>query len=36
MHATLAVPKSRDALLPKRDETITTEHVRSLMDQEGI
>ena len=31
-----AAPKSRYALLPARAEAITTEHVRSLMDQEGI
>jgi hypothetical protein len=35
-HATLAEPKSRYALLPARGETITSEHVRGLMDQEGI
>ncbi|MDX2018700.1 MAG: CopG family transcriptional regulator [Deltaproteobacteria bacterium] len=38
-HAALSkmkAPKSKFALLPARDETITTEHVRSLMDQEGI
>ena len=29
-------PASRYALLPARDEVITSEHVRSLMDQEGI
>lgn len=28
--------KSKYALLPARDEVITNEHVRSLMDQEGI
>ena len=28
--------RSRFALLPARPETITTEHVRALMDQEGI
>ncbi len=32
----LAEPKSRYALLPARDETITSEHVRALMDQEGV
>jgi hypothetical protein len=32
----MARPKSRFALLPVRDEIITTEHVRALMDQEGI
>ena len=32
----LAAPKSKFALLPARDEIITTEHVRDLMDQEGI
>jgi hypothetical protein len=34
--AMLAQPKSKFALLPARDEIITTEHVRELMDQEGI
>jgi hypothetical protein len=29
-------PKSKYALLPARDEIITTQHVRILMDQEGI
>ena len=29
-------PKSKYALLPARSEIITTEHVRDLMDQEGI
>ena len=28
--------KSKYALLPARDEIITTEHVRDLLDQEGI
>ena len=28
--------KSKFALLPIRDEIITTEHVRDLLDQEGI
>jgi hypothetical protein len=32
----MAKPKSRLALLPARDEVITTEHVRALMDREGI
>jgi hypothetical protein len=32
----VAAPKSKYALLPARDEIITTEHVRDLMDQEGI
>ena len=36
----VAVPmsptKSKFALLPMRDEVITSEHVRDLMDQEGI
>lgn len=32
----MAQPGSRFALLPARAETITTEHVRRLMDQEGI
>jgi hypothetical protein len=27
---------SKYALLPRRDEVITSEHVRNLMDQEGI
>ncbi len=31
-----AEPKSPYALLPARAETITPQHVRSLMDQEGI
>lgn len=30
------VPRSKFALLPARDEVITTEHIRTLMDQEGI
>ena len=29
-------PTCRFALLPARDEIITSEHVRDLMDQEGI
>lgn len=29
-------PRSRFALLPVRDEVITVEHVRELMDREGI
>ena len=29
-------PKSKYALLPARDEVITSEHVRALMDQDGI
>ncbi len=29
-------PKSRYALLPARKEVITSEHVRKLMEQEGI
>ena len=28
--------RSKYSVLPARDEIITTEHVRSLMDQEGI
>ncbi len=32
----LTQPRSRYALLPARNETITTEHVRALMDQERI
>lgn len=35
-HTTRAQPKSRYALLPARGETVTPEHVRQLMDQEGI
>lgn len=36
-HVTVAMPtQSRFALLPARDEVITSEHVRGLMDQEGI
>lgn len=31
-----SAPQSRFALLGARDEIITTEHVRDLMDQEGI
>ncbi len=31
-----ATPKSKFALLAARDEIITSEHVRDLMDQEGI
>ena len=34
--AKAARPKSKYALLPARDEIIATEHVRDLMDQEGI
>jgi hypothetical protein len=34
--AVTARPKSKFALLPARSEIITTEHVRKLMDQEGI
>lgn len=34
--ARVAKPKSKFALLPARGEIITTEHVRQLMDQEGI
>lgn len=33
--ATEAVLKSRYSVLPVRDEIITTEHVRRLMDEEG-
>jgi hypothetical protein len=32
----MARPKSRFALLPARPEVITSEHVRKLLDQEGI
>lgn len=31
-----AAPRSKYSVLPARDEIITTEHVRRLMDQEGI
>jgi len=34
--ARAAKPKSKFALLPARNEIITTEQVRQLMDQEGI
>lgn len=34
--AEAAKPKSKFALLPARNEIITTEHVRQLMDQEGV
>lgn len=34
--AMLAEPRSRYALLPARAETITAQHVRDLMDREGI
>jgi hypothetical protein len=35
--AAVASPtKSKFALLPMRDEVITSEHVRALMDQEGV
>lgn len=34
--ARAALPTSKFALLPARTEIITTEHVRDLMDQEGI
>lgn len=34
--AKLAKPKSKFALLSARDEIITTEHVRNLMDQESL
>ena len=34
--AVAAEPKSKYALLPARPEVITSEHVRSQMDQEGI
>jgi hypothetical protein len=35
-NATMAPPRHRFALLPARDEIITVDHVRRLMDQEGI
>ena len=31
-----AMPRSRYTVLPARDEIVTTEQVRRLMDQEGI
>jgi hypothetical protein len=34
--APVAKPKSRYALLPARPEVITSEHVRRLMEQEGV
>ncbi len=34
--ATAVSLRSKYSVLPARDEIITTEHVRSLMDQEGI
>ena len=34
--ATGTVLKSRYSVLPARDEIITTEHLRRLMDEEGI
>ena len=34
--ASTATLRSKYSLLPARDEIITTEHVRRLMDQEGI
>ncbi len=34
--ATTRQPQSKYALLPARGEIITTQHVRDLMDQEGI
>jgi hypothetical protein len=36
MAPAVLAPKSKFALLPARDEVITTEHVRDLMDQEGV
>jgi len=36
MTPVVSAPKSKFALLPARDEVITTEHVRDLMDQEGV
>ena len=36
VRTTLVKPKSRYALLPARGEMITPEHVRSLLDQEGM
>ena len=32
----VAQPKSRFALLPARAEIVTSEHVRAMMEQEGI
>ena len=34
--ATKSVFKSRYSVLPAREEIVTTEHVRRLMDEEGI
>ena len=34
--ATKSVFKSRYSVLPSRDQIVTTEHVRRLMDDEGI
>ena len=34
--ATKSVFKSRYSVLPSRDQIVTTEHVRRLMDEEGI
>jgi hypothetical protein len=34
--AAAARPRSRFALLPARDEVITSQHVRQLIEQEGI
>ena len=34
--AQAAEPRSRYTVLPARDEIVTTEHVRRLMDEEGI
>jgi hypothetical protein len=34
--ATASEPRSRYTVLPARDEIVTSEHVRRLMDEEGI
>jgi hypothetical protein len=34
--AEAAIPKSKYALLPARNEAISTTHIRDLLDQEGI
>jgi hypothetical protein len=36
VNISIAPVKSKYALLPARDEIITSDHVRDLMDQEGI
>ena len=34
--STMAAPRGRFAMLPARDEVITIDHVRELMEREGI